>query len=150
VDTLRPTRTIPSVKFERGWFNQKTLTEGETMKLLFQLLRFLALLALNLLLSLIAVLLRLLFLPFLWATLRILLALISLSFTATVNNPRQYIDRLAGEWTQRLLDLGVHREYLDQIHSLCRFLAVSTILLGWVVATIFTVAILRVVFGYFI
>lgn len=120
------------------------------MNLLIKLLRFLSLLVLNLLFSFIAVLFRLLLLPLLVAVFRLLQALVSLSFTATVNNPRNFIDRVAGEWTQWLLGLGVDRQYLDQMYGLCRFLAVSTVVLGWVIATIFTVAILRVVFGIFI
>ena len=120
------------------------------MNLLIQLFRFLALLVLNLLFRFIAVLFRFLLLPLFIAVLQALRSLISLSFTATVNNPRQYIDRLAGEWTQWLLDLGVDRQYLDQVHGLCRFLAASILVLGWVMASIFMAAMLRVVFGFLI
>ena len=77
------------------------------MNLLIQLLRFLTLLLLNLVFSLVAVLLRFLLLPLFIAVLLVLRSLISLSFTATVNNPRKFIDRLAGEWTLWLLDLDV-------------------------------------------
>ncbi len=127
--------------------NLQTYGEGETMNLLIQLLRFLALLVLNVLFSLIALLIRLL-LPIFLAVLRVLLAMMSMSFSATANGPMQFTDRLAGEWTQRLLDLGVDRKYLDQIHNLCRLLAGSMIALGWVVTTLFLVFILRVVFGF--
>jgi hypothetical protein len=71
-----------------------------------------------------------------------------MSLTATVNGPSQFIDRLAFEWTRHFLDIGVPREYLDQIFSLCRFLVASMIVSGWVIAALFTVAVLRIVFGF--
>jgi hypothetical protein len=111
------------------------------MNLFLRLLRFLAVL--------IVLLVRLL-LPILLTTLRALLGLISLSFAATVNDPGKFIDRLAAEWTRRLLALGAPRERIDPIYRFCRVLAGTTIVLGWVVAGIFTVEILRVVFGFFI
>ena len=120
------------------------------MSLFLRLLRFLALSAFNLLIRLIAVLIRFILLPILQATLRVLLALIFTSFAATVNGPRQFIDRLASEWTFWFLSLGVDRGSIDQIYRLCRFLVASRLILGWSVATLFTVAILRVVFGIFI
>jgi hypothetical protein len=119
------------------------------MNLLFRFIRFLALLAFNLLFRLIVLLIRLL-LPFLLAVLRGLSGLVFTSLSATVNGPGQYIDRLASEWTAWILSLGVDRGSIDRIYSLCRFLVASRLILGWTVATLFTVAILRVVFGIFI
>lgn len=88
-----------------------------------------------------------LFLPYFLTTIRIMRSLVFISLTATVNGPTQYTDRLASEWTQNLLLMGVSRDYLDQIFVLCRFVARSMVVMGWVVATLFLVAILRVVFG---
>jgi hypothetical protein len=78
-----------------------------------------------------------------------LLRLVTTSLTATVNGRRQFTDRLAAEWTLRLLNLGFSRDYLDQLYSLCRFFVTSTIVLGWVVATLFIMAVFRIVFGLF-
>ena len=119
------------------------------MNLLMRLLRFLALLAFRLSLSLIAVLIRLL-MPYLFATLRILRTLVFTSLTATVNGPRQYTDRLASDWTRQLLDLGLPRDNLDQTYSLCRYMAGTMIVLGWIVSILFTVAFLWVVSSFFI
>jgi hypothetical protein len=74
----------------------------------------------------------------------------AISLTAIVIGPRQYVDRLAAEWTQRLLVLGGLRDHLDRLHQLCRFLAAIMVVLGWVVTTLLTVSILRVVFGILI
>lgn len=112
-------------------------------------IRFFARLAFRLLLVLLGVLMQLL-LPILLIILRILRDLVSTSLSATIHGPRQFIERLASEWTQNLLDSGVSRDHLDQLYGLCRFLAGSKIILGWVVAALFTVAILRIVFGFFI
>ena len=79
-----------------------------------------------------------------------LLSLVTTAFVATVNGPGQYSERLASEWTRQLLDLGVSRDHLDQTYILCRFLAASRIVLGWVVAALFTMVILRSIFGFFI
>ena len=119
------------------------------MNLLIRITLFIARLAFTILVKLIVAFIRLLW-PFLLAVLRILGSLVSTSLTATVHGPSQFTERLASEWTRRLLDLGVSRDHLDHVHSLCRFLAVSMIVLGWVVTVLFTVAILRVVFGFFI
>jgi len=120
------------------------------MSLFLRLLRFLALSAFNLLIRLIAVLIRFILLPILQATLRVLLALIFTSFAATVNGPRQFIDRLASEWTRRIIELVDGRDHIDQIFSFCRLMAGTMIVLGWLVSILFTVAILRVVSSFFI
>ena len=119
------------------------------MNLLLRLVLFIVRLISRLLIRILVVLIRLL-IPFILAILRILRALVALSLTAIVYGPRQFTELLALEWTRRLLDLGVSRDHLDRLYSLCRCLVFSTIVLGWVVTILFTVAILRVVFGFFI
>ena len=119
------------------------------MNLLVRFIRFFAVSVFKITLNLIAVLLRLL-LPVLFATLRILRGLVFTSLTAIVNGPGLYTDRLASEWTRRLLDMGIPRDNIDQLYSLCHFLVASRILLGWVIAALITVIILRIVFGFFI
>jgi hypothetical protein len=74
--------------------------------------------------------------PYILLTLRMLRRLMAMSLTATVIGPRQYVDRLASEWTQQLLGLGGLRDHLDQLYRLCHFLATSMIVLGWVVTTL--------------
>ncbi len=96
---------------------------------------------------LLALLIRLL-LPFLLAVLHLVGILVFTSLTAAAIGPGLFIERLSSQWTRRLLERGVSREYLDQLHSLCRFLVASLIAMGWIITTLFTVAILRVVFGY--
>jgi hypothetical protein len=120
------------------------------MNLLIRVLRFFVILAFRLLLGLITVLARFLLLPIFLAVLRVLSRLVFTSFTSTLNGPRQYTDRLASEWTRRVLELGVSRDNIDRVFRLCRFLVASMIFLGWAVSALFTVAILRVVFGIFI
>ena len=120
------------------------------MNLLLRLLRFLAVSIFNLLVSLLMVVLIHLFMPITPAVLRALGGLISLSFAATVNDPRQFTDRLASEWTRRILQSGGDLNRIDQIYSFCRLVAGTTIVLGWVLSIIFTVTVLRVVFGFFI
>ena len=91
-----------------------------------------------------------LLLPVLLFVLRALRDLVSISFAATVNGPAPFADRLAGEWTQRLIELGAPLDRIDQIFRFCRLAARSIIVLGWLVSIVFTVEILRVVFGTFI
>lgn len=111
------------------------------MHLLMYLIRFLAVFT---------VLIIRFLLPLILVVLRALLGLISISFAATVNDPREFIDRLAAEWTRWFLERGADREHINQIYSLCRFMVGSMIVLGWAISILFTVEILRVVFGFFI
>ena len=104
---------------------------------------------LRLLFFLLIALFRLL-LPVLLVVLRALRDLVSISFAATVSSPAPFVDRLAGEWTQRLIELGAPLDRIDQIFRFCRLAARSIIVLGWVVSIVFTVEFLRVVFGLFI
>jgi hypothetical protein len=115
--------------------------KGAIMKLLFWILR--------LLFFLLFALLGLL-LPVLLFVLRALCDLVSISFAATVNGPAPFVDRLAGEWTQRLVEMGAPPDRIDQIFRFCRLAARSIILLGWIVSIVFTVQLVRVVFGLFI
>ena len=119
------------------------------MNLLGNFIRFLVISILKLILSLLTALFRFVLLPFILATLRVLRGLVFTSLTATVNGPGQYTDRLASEWTRRLLELGISRDNIDQLYNLCHFLVASRILLGWGIAALFTVVILRVVFEHF-
>lgn len=117
------------------------------MNLVIRVIRFITVLAFNLLIRLLLVLFRLL-LPIVISLLRMMRTLVATSLVATVNGPSLYTEQLASAWTRRLLDIGVSRDYLDQVFGLCRFLATSTIVLGWVVTALISVAILRVVYGY--
>jgi hypothetical protein len=124
------------------------------MNLLFRFLRFLVSsvlhLLFHLLLGLLAVVFRLLLLPLLVLVLRVFRDLIFLSFTATVNGPTRFIDRLAGEWTHRVFDLVDDREHVQEVYQLCRLMVGGLIVLGWIITGLFTVEILRIVFGFFI
>ena len=113
-------------------------------------IRFLAELAFNVLWMMIVIFLQLVLLPILMAALRVLFTLIFFTFSATVSGPMQYTDRIASEWTRRLLDLGGSRDHMDQIFVFCQLTVGSLVALGWVVTVLFTVEILRVVFGFFI
>ena len=104
---------------------------------------------LRILLYLLVLLFRFLVVPLLTLVVRLLRSLVSLSLTATVHGPRGFIDRLAGEWTERIVELTENRRHIAEIFQLCRVLVGTLVVLGWVVATIFTVSILRVVFGFF-
>ena len=119
------------------------------MNLLVRLVRFLAVAAFKLLVRLIAVLVRL-FLPVFFSLLRMLRGMVFTSLTATVNGPGQYTDRLASQWTQQILELGIPRDNIDQIYSLCYFLVAARILLGWLIAALITLVILRIVFDFVI
>jgi hypothetical protein len=103
----------------------------------------------NLLIRLIWLLLQLL-LPIVFVILGWLINLMATSFMATVSGPRHYIDRLASEWTWRLIAWGIDRENLDATFRFCRFAAMFMIVTGWAIAALFTVVVLRVVFGFFI
>ena len=120
------------------------------MNLLFRLLRFLAITIFNFLLSLIALMFTLIVLPILIWVVRTLRALVFMSFTATVHGPPVFASRLASQWTRGFLESGADRNRIDQIYSLCYFAAASMIVLGWVISILFTVTVLRVVFGFFI
>ena len=89
-------------------------------------------------------------LPIVLVLLRGLIGLISISFAATVNGPRPFVDRLAGEWTHHLLERGAPPDRIDLLFGLCQFAARSIIVLGWIISIVFTVQVLRVVFGFFI
>ncbi len=120
------------------------------MNLLFRLLRFLTVTIFNLLLSLIALIFTLAVLPLLIWVVRMLRGLVFLSFTATVHGPGEYTNQLASEWTRGFIERGFDRTRIDEIYGLCWFGAASLIILGWVVSILFTVTVLRVVFGFFI
>ena len=119
------------------------------MNLFFGFLRFIARWVITLTIRLLIEILRLL-LPLLLRVIRWLFALMRFSLTATVNNPRQFIDRLASEWTRWVLTLGVSPIHIDNAYRFCRFFAASLVVLGWIATILFTVFILRIVFGYFI
>jgi hypothetical protein len=116
------------------------------MALLGRAVRLLARLVLALLAALLHFLLRLL-LPVAFVLLDCLIRLMTTSLVATVSGPRQYIDRMASEWTRRLLVFGVSREHMDMAYLLCRCLAMLLIMLGWVIAFLFAVAAVRIVHG---
>jgi len=132
-----------------GWFNRQ-IGQEKSMNLLGRFIRFLAVSAFRLTFALLTVIFRIIVLPFLLGTLRVLRSLVFSSLTATVNGPGQYTDRLASEWTRQLLELGISRDNIDQLYSLCHFLVASRILLGWGIAALITVGILRIVFELFI
>jgi hypothetical protein len=113
------------------------------------ILRFVARLVFRLFIGLVGFLLSLA-LPIILAILHLLQTLMFTSISAIVHGPGLFIERIASRWTLRLLSLGVSRDYLDQLYGLCRFFATSEIVLGWVITALFSVAILRVVFGFFI
>jgi hypothetical protein len=136
-DFLNP-MIIPSE--ESGGMAQK-LMKGVVMRIILWLLRLLFFL----LIALVGLLL-----PVLLFMLRTTRDLVSISFAATVNGPAPFADRLAGEWTERLIEMGAPRDRIDQVFALCQFMARLIIVLGWLVSIVFTVEILRVVFGYFI
>jgi hypothetical protein len=144
-------RTIfPGLFGEDGSHPQEVDLEGAKMHQVVRGTRFLVMSALRILFGLTLIFARLFLLPALLAVFRILWAAISFSFTATVNGPRQFIDRLAGEWTERFHDVVRDRSNINEIYQLCRILVGARIVLGWVIFIAFTVAILRVVFGFFI
>ena len=120
------------------------------MNLLFRFIRFLFLSILQILLNLTITICRLLLLPLLIAVLRLGSTLVFFSFRATVNGPTRFVDRLAGEWTQRVLDLVDDREHLHEVYQLCRLMVGGLIVLGWIIIGLFTVEILRVYFAFFI
>jgi hypothetical protein len=101
------------------------------------------------LLALLIALVRLL-LPVLLVVFRALRHLVSMSFAATVHGTPQFIDRLAAEWTRRILEGGVPLDHIDPIYRFCRVVVGVLIMLGWLVSTFFTVEMLRIVFGFFI
>jgi hypothetical protein len=115
--------------------------KGVVMRLLLWLLRLLFFL----LVALVGLLL-----PFLLFVLRAMRDLVSISFAATVNGPAPFADRLAGECTQRLVEMGAPLDQIDQIFWVCQLAVRSTIVLGWLISIVFTVEILRVAFGIFI
>lgn len=120
------------------------------MNLIVRILGYLVLGILNLLGVLLATIFRFLLLPILIGLFLVLRRLIIFSFTAFVNGPRQYIDRLAGEWTERIHEGADNRNHIYQIFQLCRFIVGTIVVLGWIVSTLFTLIILRVVFAFFI
>jgi hypothetical protein len=119
------------------------------MNLLLKFSSFIIRLAFTILSRLLSILFQLL-LPYILLLLRLLRRLMGISLSAIVTGPQRYMDRLAAEWTQQLIVMGGLRDHLDQVYGLCRFLATSLVVLGWVVTTLLTVAILRVVFGILI
>jgi hypothetical protein len=104
----------------------------------------------RLILSMLTILLHLLF-RLLLRVLRLLLdgsfSLVTTALLATVSGPTQSIERMASEWTQRLLAFGVSPEHLYVAYRICRFLAALVIVLGWLVAALFTLVVIRVVSG---
>jgi hypothetical protein len=130
------------------WPTPKACAAGAIMNLLFRYIRFLTILTFRISVRLVAFIFHLL-LPIVLRILGLLQALIHMSFTATVQGPAQYTDRLASQWTRRLLDSGADRANIDEIYRFCRFLVGALIVLGWVVSGSITVEILRIVFGFF-
>src|SRR5687768_6090736 len=100
------------------------------MNLILRFIRFLVSLIWQVLLNLTLAVFRFLLLPLLIAVLRLGNTLVFFSFRATVNGPTRFIDRLAGEWTQRVLDLVDDREHLHEVYQLCRLFVGGLIILG--------------------
>ena len=119
------------------------------MNLLFRLIRFLFLLVASVLFNLLLTIFRFLVLPVIIAILGALSNLVFLSILAAVEGPTRFIDRLAAEWTRRLLQRGAPMDHIDQMYGSCRVMVGAMIVLGWIVSTLFTVEILRIVFGLF-
>jgi hypothetical protein len=119
------------------------------MNLLLRFIRFLVSLIWQVLLNLALAVFRFLMLPLLITILRLGSTLVFFSFWATVNGQTRFVDRLAGEWTQRVLDLVDDREHIHEVYQFCRLLVGGLIVLGWIITGLFTVEILRVVFGFF-
>src|SRR5215207_1455157 len=101
------------------------------MNLLLRFIRFLVSLIWQVLLNLALAVFRFLLLPLLLAVLRLGSTLVFFAFTATVNGPTRFADRLAGEWTQRILDLVDDREHIREVYQLCRLMIGVLIVLGW-------------------
>lgn len=119
------------------------------MRLIFWLIRFLVLLVVQLLLSLLAAVFRFLLLPLLLAVISLLGSLVFFSISAVVTGPRHFIDRQAGEWTEQIYEGSNNRDHLSQVFQFCRVLVGTLIVLGWSLAGFFTYTILRVVFVFF-
>jgi hypothetical protein len=113
------------------------------------LIRLLAVVIFFLIIRLMEAAFRFVLFPLFMAVLRVFRGLIFLSFRATVNGPTRFIDRRAGEWTQMIVDSVDDRAHIHEIYQLCRFVVGTMIVLGWIVSGIFTVTLLRVVFGFF-
>src|SRR5688500_786589 len=104
------------------------------MNLIFRFIRFLFLSIYHLLVDVLSAIFRFLVFvvmvgiirsilwPFLVAVFRIVRDWIFLSFTAAANGPRRFIDRLAGEWTERVIERVEERNHINEIFQLCRFL----------------------------
>src|SRR5687768_9714815 len=104
------------------------------MNLIMRFIRFLAVSAFKVLWRLIAILFQLILLPLLIAVLQLGSTLVFFSFRATVNGPTRFIDRLAGEWTQRVLDLVDDREHIREVYLVCRLMVGGLIVLGWLIS----------------
>ena len=89
-------------------------------------------------------------LPAVLFALRSTLFLVMTAFLATINGPREFTERLANEWTRRLIGSGLSPDHIDNAQRLSRLLAIAAIVAGYVIAVLFTVAVLRVFFGVFI
>jgi hypothetical protein len=124
------------------------------MNLIFRSMRFLVLLIFRWLFGLVTAIFRFVLLPVLLTVFltvfRVIRDLVSLSFRASVNGHTRFIDRLAGEWTERFHELVDDRSHIYEVFQICRFLVGALIFLGWMLTGFFTVTILRVVFGFFI
>jgi hypothetical protein len=123
--------------------------KGTTVNWFFRIIGFLVLTVLELLVFLSRVTLQVLLLPLLVAVLWLIRSLLFFSITATVSGPRQFIDRRAGEWTERIYEGSATRDHLGEVFQLCRILVGAIIVLGWVVAGLFTYSLIRVYFGLF-
>ena len=113
-------------------------------------MRFLLLWLLRVLLAVFVMLFRLILFPIILVILRLLRRLVSLSFSATASGPSGFIDRLAGEWAERIVGVVENREHINEIYQFCRILVGTIVVLGWVVSGYFTYQVLRIVFGFFI
>jgi hypothetical protein len=112
-------------------------------------MRFLLFWLLRALLAVLVMLFRLILFPTFIVVLRLLRSLVFLSFSATTNGPAGFINRLAGEWTERIVRITENRDHINEVFQFCRILAGTIIVLGWLISGFFTYQILRVVFGFF-
>ncbi len=119
------------------------------LRILGLIIRVTATLVANLLRQFLRLLLHLATIIFRW-----MFNLIAMAFVASVNGPRQYIERRAAEWTSRLLAHGMSRDHLDIAHHTSRIIITCMIVLGWMGTGFFMVTIgvifvvvFRVVFG---
>lgn len=69
-----------------------------------------------------------------------------IAFGAALFGPRQSIERIANNWTQRLIAQGASTDNIDFTYRFFRFMATFTLVFGWLIGAVIFASVIYILF----